>query len=792
MLKKVFREQVYYIASVAFIVLGLVYFIVTMNQPYIGLNIENVNGQWIVTASDHYGEGYQTGVRVGDIVLKINDDDPNKYRLVQKWSEAEDAFSIEFSRSSQLKDNIIMLPENPNFLRTLSQIPLEILGFVFWLTGFSTWYKRPFLAQARSLFWLNWSIGLAIVLVPASGRCMLFARELEYISLSLVPLFLINLVSVFPKDNRSRVTRFSRYLFAIMSIIIIIFTILQSLGIASNIILLRKMLISTVILALLLALSNLGSLVLLPKDNPERNQAGILFLGMVMGFFPFVLLTAVPQLFDFQPIIYDHFSSIFLSFIPLSWYYVIVNKYLPDSRQLLERLIVFFVMGVIISFVVSYLLFFLKVVETINLEVYLATLSITMPFIACFRLIRILLSKLLGKFAFFEGLHNFKQRVLKLNERLISINEENRILEELVNSLAIEGAFIVADDGKGGYLKNAVGRFLKKSSEQVILEEFFQADLRINLEAKILSNDFPAGIYIPFSFDDYICGVFLGHRYSHVKFELDELPLITLISSQLAQRLISKSIIKELSREIKELAQRSLNSKRRNQGLQGITTSMFRSLEKERKSIAYEIHDGPLQLGLDLNRWLKYLVEECPTNDDDKTVKAISHMREIVEDFNFELRLIFNNLGPPSLTDLGLLTAVEIMCKEVMQRELVSISLETMCISHEERLNEEIEIVAYRFLQEGITNAIKHSGSNEMKIHIEMNESRIKLTVSDLGKGFDTSKVDDWPLMGAHFGIVGMKERLESLGGDLQISSTIHRGTMLEASIPKKLQTLSR
>ena len=779
-----FRKQAYYLASVAFIVLGIVYFIVTMNQPYIGLNIENVNGQWLVTASDPYGEGYQAGVRVGDVVLKINDDGTSKYRLVQKWSEAEGAFSIEFSRPGQQKDNIIKLPKRSNLLSTLSEIPLEILGLVFWLSGFLTWYKRPFLTQARSLFWLNWIIGLAIVLVPASARCMFFARELEYISLSLVPIFLINLVSVFPKDNINRVNWFSRQLFAIISMIIIIFTILQSIGITNNVSSLRKLLIYTVIIALLLALWNLGSLIKLPKDSPERNQAGIIFFGMVVGFFPFVLLTAVPQLIDFEPIIYFDFSSLFLSFVPVTWHYVIVNKYLPDSRRLLERLILFFVMGVIINFVVTYVLFFLNVVKTVNLKMYLATLSLTIPTMACFSLIRNVVSKLIGKSAFFQGHREIKKRVLKLNERLTSINEEDRILEEVVKNLTIEGAFIVVEDDKGGYLKKAVGIYLEKPSEQIELEEFFQADQRINLKAKILPDNFPAEIYIPFVSDDFTCGIFLGHRYSHVKVGLDELPLITLISSQLAQRLITTFVIQALSKEIKDLAQRSLDSQRRKQGLQGITSSLFRSLEKERKSIAGEIHDGPLQLGLDLNRWLKYLVEECLTNADDKTVKAISHMREIVDDFNFEIRQIFNNLGPPSLSDLGLLTAVEIMCEEVMQKELLLILLETVGVNREERFQEEVELVAYRFLQEGISNAVKHSGSNKLKILIEISESRIELTVRDSGKGFDTSMIDDWSLTGAHFGIVGMKERLEILGGDLQISSEIHRGAMFKATIP--------
>lgn len=778
-----FRRQAYYIASVVFIVFGMVYFIVTINQPYIGLDLENSIGQWFVTASDPDGEGYQAGVRVGDIVIKINDDVPSNYRFIKKWGVAEGASSIVVRRSDlPTIDNLIKLPVSTNWLKNVKEIPLHILGFVFWLLGFMTWFKRPFLAQARAIFWLNWIIGLVIVLSSASGRCLPFAKELCYISMSFVPVFLINLVSIFPKDNRNRVNRFSCHIFVIIAIVLMTFTILQSRGIINNVSLLRKLILSTDIIALLLALRNLGSLIMQPKDNPEKNQAGILFLGMMIGFFPFVILTAVPLLLDFQPIRYFTFISLFLSVIPVSLYYVIVNRYLPDSRRLLETIISFFVSGVIISFVVSYVLCLLKVVKNLNLEVYFASLSLTMLFMICISVMRVVISKLLEKLAFFEEKQDFKNRVLKLNESLISINEEDRILEEVVTSLSIEGAFIVLENAKRGYLKKAIGRFLENPSQQAELEEFFQADQRINLAAKILPENFPAEIYIPVVYEDFSCGIFLGHRYSHVKFELDELPLITLISSQSAQRLITTFVIKELSKEIKLLAQSSQDSQRRNQGLQGIATSLFRNLENERKLVAFEIHDGPLQLGLDLNRWLKYLVDECSI--DNKTMKVISHMREIVENLNFELRLISDDLRPPSLTDLGLLTAVELMCEEIMLKELSLISLETVGINREGRFKEEIELAAYRFLQEGIMNAVKHSGSNKLKLHIEMIESNLELTVRDSGKGFDTNKIDDWLLTGAHFGIVGMKERLESLGGALQITSEIHQGTMLKATIP--------
>lgn len=407
-----FRRQAYYIASVVFIVIGFVYFIITINQPCIGLDFENDKGQWLVTVSDPEGEGYQAGVRVGDIVIKINEDVPSNYPLFKKWRVAEGASSIEVRRFNQPIDYYIKLPTRSNWQNKLKEIPLHILGFVFWLLGFMTWLKRPFLAQARAIFWLNWIIGLVIVFSSASGRCLFFAKELCYISMSLVPVFLINLISVFPKENRNRANRLSIHTFAITAIVLMTLTVLQSIGIINNASsLLMKIILLTDMIALLLVLGNLGSLIMLPKDNPEKNQAGILFLGMVIGFFPFVILTAVPLLFGFHPMRYFDFSSLFLSVVPVAWYYVIVNRYLPDSRRLFETIISFFISGVVISFILSYVFYFFKLVKTLNLEVYLVSLSLTMLFMACIYFMRVIISMLLKNLALFEGKQGFRERV---------------------------------------------------------------------------------------------------------------------------------------------------------------------------------------------------------------------------------------------------------------------------------------------------------------------------------------------------------------------------------------------
>jgi Signal transduction histidine kinase len=748
-----------------------------------------------VKNSDRNGEGYISGIKVGDQILKINNEDTGKYSFVQKWNDVERALTIEFRRAGQITDNIITIQKQPLLQTVLSDFPMYVLGFIFWLLGFMTWFKRPFLVQARTLFWLSWLIAIAFVSAHASSRGLLLARELEVITSSLVPIFLISFISIFPINNKNNINRVGCRIAIFIFLIIIGLIILQSIGIIHPMGLLRKLVLANMTIGILFVLWNLGLSIRLSKDKPERNQAGIILLGIAAGLLPIVLLTAVPLIFNYQEVVYAQVSTLFVSFIPISFYYVIVHKYLPDSRRLFIKMISFTILGLIISFPVVFTLFLLQVIQTINLAIYLASLTFTLLFIMGTNFSYKAISGILEKY-YFQDKNGYRQRINELNENINSLFAEDGILEDMLKNLSIEGAFIIVENAQMGCLKKAVGRFREKKNERTKLEDFFHNDQRLELEARMLPDDFPAAIYVPFVSYDSTCGIFFGHRYSRIKFEQSELSFLTLLAGQLAHRLIMSFIINKLTGENdvltninrklteknKFITNNSRNSYRRNLELQSITNTLIKNLEQERKLIVREIYDGPFLSGLDLSRWLKCLKEE--SLPDDRKQEVINHMQDLVEDVKYELCLIADELHPPTLADLGLLTAIEFLCQETMLKEQSLISLKTSGISSENRFKEEIELTAYRFLQEGIINSIRHSGSNSQRVYIELIESRLELAVSDSGRGFDIGQIEDWLLKGTHFGIVGMKERIESLGGELEINSAIHKGTTIKAKIP--------
>ena len=778
MLDKLFRRLAFRIANAAFVIVSLVYFALLVNQPYVGLSIESRNGDWNVTFSDPHGEGYRSGIRVGDMVLKIDNADPGTYPSLNKWGDAEGASSLTI-KSAGSPIRVVGIADPPFSYTLLSELPMVDIGFIFWLVGLVTVFKRPFLVQARALFWLNWLAGLVIILAPASSRGLIFARELEVLGFSLVPVLLVKFVSVFT-DTINRLNRVIIGVLCLISGLVFTILILKGLGVAFSAGEIRKLALANGLIGTVTVLWNLIRLMKLPADKPEKNQVTIVLAGLAIGLLPFIILTAVPILLDVDLILNPKVSTLFIAFVPITLSYVVVNKSLPDGRKFLEFIIISLVSGILTSWLFSCYLVLTGAIKELHIETYLLVLSLTIMVLVIFNLFKALLYYAIDKIFSTPGSCRVENQMDTLNGESSSMNE-TLIVEELVNQLGLEGAFVIAEDLNGWYTKNAVGRYLGNTTEQAIMEDYYRTAKNTRHSIEIFSSGFPVEMYLPFISGDFTCGIFLGHRRSYIKFASNEVQLLTSVCCQMGQRFKAIRLIKQLSREINVMEKKSRESQRRTQGLEVINRLLFSNLEEEKKVLAREIHDGSLQLGLDLNRRMKELIANSSTETN--SFQTISVMQDMIEDLNYELRSICSNLRPSSLRDLGLIPAVEVLFQEIMQKELLVIVLEIKGMSREARFNEDIELVAYRFLQEGINNVIKHSGSSKASVTITLVGERIKMTINDFGKGFDPRKIADWSLTGNHFGIIGMKERIESLGGEFEITSNIGQGVMLQASI---------
>jgi signal transduction histidine kinase len=210
--------------------------------------------------------------------------------------------------------------------------------------------------------------------------------------------------------------------------------------------------------------------------------------------------------------------------------------------------------------------------------------------------------------------------------------------------------------------------------------------------------------------------------------------------------------------------------------VQSVTEDLLRSslitAERERARWARELHDSILQ-GLASRRLALSSALKRGPEQLDATVRDV--VEEIANDVD-ELRSLITELRPATLDELGLVAALEDLAHRLEnggEFELTcDLSVDPGALDHE------LETVVYRLVQEALTNVAKHSGASTVTLRVAGTPERIEVLVSDDGVGFDPKEI------GAGFGIVGMRERVELAGGELEIDSAPGSGTRVIASIP--------
>ena len=194
--------------------------------------------------------------------------------------------------------------------------------------------------------------------------------------------------------------------------------------------------------------------------------------------------------------------------------------------------------------------------------------------------------------------------------------------------------------------------------------------------------------------------------------------------------------------------------------------------ELERARLARELHDQTGQALTSILLGLRPL-EETATEDDRA---AVASLRALVVSTLQDVRRLAVELRPSALDDFGLTTAVERLVENLREHSGLRIDLEARL--GDARLPSEVETALYRIIQESITNIVKHAEANHISILLTQRDGLAVAVVEDDGSGFDTSA--------AHrdgFGLVGMRERVGLVGGNLRIESAAGSGTTVRAEV---------
>jgi two-component system NarL family sensor kinase len=222
--------------------------------------------------------------------------------------------------------------------------------------------------------------------------------------------------------------------------------------------------------------------------------------------------------------------------------------------------------------------------------------------------------------------------------------------------------------------------------------------------------------------------------------------------------------------------------KRTQDALATLSRRLMQLQDQERRHIARELHDATGQnlgaLALNLARLQKLLPQA-----DGKAREVASENLALAEQCLREIRTLSYLLHPPMLDETGLVPALRWYVDGFTSRS--GIPVDVVVLPNMERLPADVERALYRVLQEGLTNVHRHANCRRASVQLTRDRGRAVLEVKDDGTGMATDLLavsgDAVGRLGV--GIMGMRERLRQLGGQLEIQTSRH-GTLLRASVP--------
>jgi len=204
--------------------------------------------------------------------------------------------------------------------------------------------------------------------------------------------------------------------------------------------------------------------------------------------------------------------------------------------------------------------------------------------------------------------------------------------------------------------------------------------------------------------------------------------------------------------------------------------------EEERKRVAREIHDGPAQSMANVVLRAELADRMMSQGNIEQAKVELRDLKSLVRSSLSDVRRIIYDLRPMALDDLGLVPALRRFIEAYGDSKEFEIDFRIFGL--EERLPSSMEVAIYRLVQESINNISKHAKAKHVTVHLEFKPLKILIKIVDDGIGFAEAELKK----GSRFGLMGMRERVKLLDGEIQIISAPNQGTKILIEIPLPLE----
>lgn len=204
--------------------------------------------------------------------------------------------------------------------------------------------------------------------------------------------------------------------------------------------------------------------------------------------------------------------------------------------------------------------------------------------------------------------------------------------------------------------------------------------------------------------------------------------------------------------------------------------------EEERRRIAREIHDGLAQSMANVVLRTEITERMLETEQHDDAMSEVKDLKSQLRSGLEEIRKIIFNLRPMALDDLGIVPTLRKFIQDFEEKHGIKTSFEHT--GKEARVASAMEVAIFRFVQEAFSNVLKHANATHIEVEMAFQPEMIKVRIYDNGIGFSQTEAEQKAASGNHFGLVGMRERVEILDGVFRVDSKPQQGTTITMLVP--------
>lgn len=749
---------------------------INFHFPFMGIEVVEMGDNWIVTKLDNNGVGIQTGIELGDKIVKIDDQNTGESFTVKKWGHIEQANHLLIERNGQIL--VVDFDYRDNTLYSHYLIPF-IMGIIcFGITVFLV-VKAFYYKSAVYLALVFLTIGLILISVGASGRGDVAGKFIVMNAVTLMPILFAHFILVFLEEKGESLflLKWLKYLYVIfLSFFIIRFSYFLPIDYFNYFDYDRLLTLIVFAVGILL---NIVILLITYIQSRHKNpyvsaSLKIVMFTLVLSFLPMISLSIVPAMVNGYPWVDYIYSGGFILLFPVSFLYLLFSKRLYDIQMLLNRSFYIFFLALAPTVLVTGIVFVVTR-RALSLSQYFLVFCMVLLVMVLFFYVQDHFHERVEAILFPKKyrLRTAFQTMVKNMGAIRSFTEiEDNILRKLILLLGVEGAAILLHNNEGTEMI-CHGSIKKAELEQLVFVEAGEHD---------------AFTIYPIHQDrQFSSFLLLSNKVDKTRFSKEEERWIYWLNSYLFVLLENLYLMQKLTMKVTELVQRRSNDQE-SQDVLWLRKVLYHLQDQERERIAADLHDTAIQDIYFAKQQLGVLQQQHFERhvDQAETAGKLTDIIEHIDLINYGLRDTCFQLYPHTLMEAGLVKSLRTLFQTEKMRVKFNIYLKVDDWDKDklEGLDLEKKRYLFRIVQELVTNAKKHSEATEVYFTFRVEKNRCHLEYTDNGRGFALDELSEEQSERSGMGLMQIRNRLLSLNGQLDIRSDIGNGVLMKMVIP--------